>query len=122
MPARTGEQYLAGLAEAREIWLDGARVADVRTHPALRRGVASVARLYDMQYDPDITDTMTYPSPTTGEPVGTSFIIPRTLARPGATAPDDEALGQRHLRHDGPYAGFSQCEHDGLCPVAGLFW
>jgi 4-hydroxyphenylacetate 3-monooxygenase len=79
MPARTGEQYLAGLAEAREIWLDGARVPDVRTHPALRRGVASVARLYDMQYDPALSNIMTYPSPTTGELVGTSFMIPRTL-------------------------------------------
>jgi 4-hydroxyphenylacetate 3-monooxygenase len=79
MPARSGEQYLAGLADEREIWLDGARVADVRSHAALKRGTASIARLYDMQYDPELTDTMTYVSPTTGQPVGTSFIIPRTL-------------------------------------------
>ncbi len=78
MPARTGQQYLDGLDDAREIWLDGERIKDVRTHPALRRGVATMAELYDMQYDADRRDMMTYASPSTGDPVGTSFIIPKT--------------------------------------------
>ncbi len=78
MPARTGQQYLDGLDDARDIWLDGERIADVRTHPALRRGVATMAELYDMQYEPDRHEIMTYTSPDTGDPVGTSFIIPKT--------------------------------------------
>ncbi|PON10319.1 4-hydroxyphenylacetate 3-monooxygenase, oxygenase component, partial [Candidatus Entotheonella serta] len=53
MPARTGQQYLDGLDNARNIWLDGERIADVRTHPALRGGVATMAELYDMQYEDD---------------------------------------------------------------------
>jgi aromatic ring hydroxylase len=52
MPARTGEAYITGLTEhPREVWIDGERVQDVTTHPALRNGVRSVAALYDMQHD-----------------------------------------------------------------------
>jgi 4-hydroxyphenylacetate 3-monooxygenase len=78
MPARTGQDYITGLQERPpEVWIGGERVADVTTHPALRNGVRSIAALYDMQYHPDLKDEMTYVSPTTGDPVGLSFIIPR---------------------------------------------
>src|SRR6266511_3810095 len=79
MPARTGQDYIKGLQEQpREVWICGERVADVTTHPALRNGVRSIAALYDMQHDPDLKEEMTYISPTTGESVGLSFIIPRS--------------------------------------------
>jgi 4-hydroxyphenylacetate 3-monooxygenase len=39
--------------------------------------VRSIAALYDMQHD-RLRDEMTYVSPTSGERVGLSFIIPRT--------------------------------------------
>src|SRR6266436_8497211 len=79
MPARTGRQYLNGLREQdREVWLAGERVKDVTTHPGLAGGVRSIAALYDMQHDPKLRDEMTYVSPTTGDRVGLSFIIPRT--------------------------------------------
>ena len=78
MPARTGQEYITGLKERpREVWIDGERVEDVTTHPALRGGVKSVAALYDMQHDPDLREEMTYASPTTGDPVGLSFLIPQ---------------------------------------------
>jgi 4-hydroxyphenylacetate 3-monooxygenase len=80
MPARTGQDYIRGLQDRpAEVWIGGERISDVTTHPALRRGVGSIAALYDMQHDPDLKDEMTYGSPTTGEPVGLSFIIPRSL-------------------------------------------
>ena len=79
MGARTGQEYIKGLQEQeREVWLDGKRVADVTTHPGLAGGVRSIAALYDMQHDPKLRDEMTYVSPTTGDRVGLSFIIPRT--------------------------------------------
>ena len=61
-----------------EVYLHGERVKDVTTHPALRGGIETLARMYDMQHDPTIRDEMTYVSPTTGDRVGTSFITPRT--------------------------------------------
>jgi len=79
MGARTGQQYIDGLREQpREVWLGGERVKDVTTHPGLANGVRAIATLYDMQHDPALRDTLTYVSPTSGERVGMSFIIPRT--------------------------------------------
>ncbi len=79
MPARTGADYLARLREnPGEIHLRGERVVDATAHPALRNGAHTLAKLYDLQHDPKFKDEMTYPSPTTGDPVGLSFIMPRT--------------------------------------------
>jgi 4-hydroxyphenylacetate 3-monooxygenase len=80
MPARTGRAYLQGLQEQeRDVWLGGERLKDVTTHPALANGARAIASLYDMQHDPGLRDEMTYASPTTGERVGLSFIVPRTI-------------------------------------------
>ena len=80
MPARTGKEYITGLKDRpREVWLNGERVKDVTEHPALRNGVRSVAALYDLQHDPSLREEMTFASPTTGEPVGLSFLVPRTI-------------------------------------------
>ena len=80
MPARTGQEYIDGLRDRpREVWLNGERIRDVTEHPALRNGVRSVAALYDMQHDPALREEMTFASPTTGESVGLSFLIPRTI-------------------------------------------
>jgi 4-hydroxyphenylacetate 3-monooxygenase len=92
MPARTGKEYLAGLREQpRAIYLGGQRVDDVTTFPGLANGARSVAALYDMQHDPALRKEMTYPSPATGQPVGLSFITPRT--------PDDLARRRVMMSH-----------------------
>jgi 4-hydroxyphenylacetate 3-monooxygenase len=79
MGARTGQQYIKGLQnQPREVWLGGERVKDVTTHPGLANGVRAIAALYDLQHEPALRDVMTYVSPTSGERVGLSFIIPRT--------------------------------------------
>ena len=80
MPVRTGEEYLQGLRERPpEVWVGGQRVRDVTSHPGFANGAQSVAALYDMQNDPALVDEMTYESPTTGERVGISFIMPENL-------------------------------------------
>ncbi len=80
MGIRTGQQYIDGLkARSREVWLRGERVGDVTAHPAFRAQVQSIARLYDLQHDPAHAGILTYKSPTTGDPVGTAFMVPRTL-------------------------------------------
>jgi 4-hydroxyphenylacetate 3-monooxygenase len=77
--ARSGAAYLEGLRDAREVWLDGERVADVTRDPRLARGVGSIAGLYDLQLDPCRLDDMTYLSPTSGERVGLSHIQPKSI-------------------------------------------
>ncbi|MCW3002882.1 MAG: 4-hydroxyphenylacetate 3-monooxygenase, oxygenase subunit [Conexibacter sp.] len=79
MSARSGNDYLKGLASrSREVWLDGQRVEDVANHPAFRASAQRIAELYDLQLDPANRDTLLYESPTTGDPVGTAFMQPRS--------------------------------------------
>jgi 4-hydroxyphenylacetate 3-monooxygenase len=46
---KTGAQHIASLRDGRQVFLDGALVADVTTHPAFCGAVRSAARLYDHQ-------------------------------------------------------------------------
>lgn len=79
MAARTGEEFLRGLREnPPQLYLQGERVKDPTTHGGLRNGVHTLARLYDMQHEPELRDVMTYVSPSSGDRVGLSFIAPRT--------------------------------------------
>ena len=78
MPARTGAQYLEGLRDGRELWLDGERVKDVTKDPRLAPAARSIAALYDLQHRPELRDRLTYASPTSGDRVGLSFLQTRT--------------------------------------------
>ena len=92
MPARTGAEYIAGLRErAADIYIGGERVSDVTRHPAFAGGLQTVAGLLEMQHDPATRDEMTYTSPSTGDPVGLSFIMPRNA--------DDLARRRKMMRN-----------------------
>ena len=78
MGIRTGQQFLDGLKDSREIWLEGKRVEDVTTDPKLGRMAKTLADLFDLQHDPALHDDMTFKSPSTGDAVPLSFIIPKT--------------------------------------------
>ena len=57
---RTGEQYLAGLRDGREVWTQGKRVADVTKEPGMMRGAATLASFLDRQHSEEFRDTVTY--------------------------------------------------------------
>ena len=79
MPARSGQQYVQRLKERPPaLYLRGEQVKDPTVHPGLTGGVGTLARLYDLQHDPATADEMTYTSPATGDPVGLSFITPKS--------------------------------------------
>ena len=79
MAARTGDEFLRGLREnPPDLYLQGERVKDPTAHGGLSNGIHTLARLYDMQHEPELRDEMTYVSPSSGERVGLSFIVPRT--------------------------------------------
>jgi 4-hydroxyphenylacetate 3-monooxygenase len=80
MGARNGKQFLHRLdSTPREIWYgDEKLTGSISNHPAFAGVAKSLAALYDMQLRPDLVDMMTYRSPSTGDPVGTSFLQPRT--------------------------------------------
>jgi len=78
MPARTGEQFLRGLRDEREVWVDGERVRDVAGHPAFAGAARTLAELFDLQHAHASTCLM--PDPETGEPINVSHMIPRSRA------------------------------------------
>ncbi|MBB6099032.1 4-hydroxyphenylacetate 3-monooxygenase [Deinobacterium chartae] len=77
MGARTGSEFLEGLRKnPPNLYIDGVRVTDPTTHPATRNVAHSIARLYDLQHDPQLQDVLTYEE--NGQRYGMSFLIPRS--------------------------------------------
>ncbi|HVY82370.1 MAG TPA: 4-hydroxyphenylacetate 3-monooxygenase, oxygenase component [Steroidobacteraceae bacterium] len=75
--ARRGAQFLQRLREQPpSLWYRGELVQDVTTHPAMKGGVHTLAGLYDLQWQKQ--DICLYDSPTTGNKVARSFMMPRT--------------------------------------------
>ena len=75
--ARNGQQVLVRLREQPPaIWYRGEQVKDATTHPALRGGVHTLARLYDLQMEQ--AQVTLYDSPTSGNKVARSFMMPKT--------------------------------------------
>lgn len=75
---RTGAQYLDGLKDGREVWIDGERIEDVTRDRRFRGGAQTMAELLDMQHEPGLVERMTYVSPASGARVGLSHISPET--------------------------------------------
>ncbi|MET0904981.1 MAG: 4-hydroxyphenylacetate 3-hydroxylase family protein [Tardiphaga sp.] len=57
---RTGEEYKQGIRDGREVWVDGERVKDVTTHPALKPIIDIKARMYDMAREERYAADLTY--------------------------------------------------------------
>ena len=75
---RTGDDYLKSIAkDGRSIYLNGERVNDVTTHPGFKGATHSIARLYDLANAN--TDTCTFLSPNTGQPVPNYYLIPKSV-------------------------------------------
>ncbi len=79
MGIRTGQQYLDKLnAMTPHVAIDGEVVSEkVAEHPAFRNVARSYAKLFDMQHDPAYQAALTYTSPSTGDLVNASFLVPR---------------------------------------------
>src|ERR1700694_715961 len=79
MPIRTGKQFLDSLHDDRQVFMDGERIRDVTRDPRMAGAAQTLAELFDMQHDPVLRDRMTFASPSSGRPVGLSFIEPRSV-------------------------------------------
>lgn len=76
MPAITGQQYIERIdALQTYISIDGEVVTGkVSEHPAFKGVMQSQAKLFDLQHDDKLQDSMTYVSPTSNQRVGMSFL------------------------------------------------
>jgi 4-hydroxyphenylacetate 3-monooxygenase len=88
MPIRTGSEYLAGIRDDREVWLEGKRVDDVTTHPQLEACARSVAEVYDLQHDPQYQDLLTMESPWSHDRVSLAYLEPHTV---------EDLIRRRHM-------------------------
>lgn len=80
MPAIDGNQYLKRMDQlSPNVWIKGERIrGKLSQHPAYKGAMLTKASLYDMQLSPELISKMTYPSPTTSQNVGLSFLQPKT--------------------------------------------
>lgn len=77
MGIRTGSEYVASLRDGRTIFVNGERVKDVTAYAPFGGIIGTLASLYDLQHAH--RDVLTYPSPTTGDRVATSFLRAATV-------------------------------------------
>jgi len=77
MPIKTGKEYIESLRDGRRLFIDGKVVSDVTAYPPLQGVIGTIASLCDDQHDPALRDMLTYKSPTTGEPVSTTYLEAR---------------------------------------------
>jgi 4-hydroxyphenylacetate 3-monooxygenase len=82
MGARSGSEYIERLrASSAQVEIQGETLTGgIPDHPAFRNVVRTYAHLFDMQHNPALRDALTYTSPSSGERVGMSFMVPRTHA------------------------------------------
>ncbi len=78
MPARTGKQFLEALRRPRDLWVNGEKVSDIASHPALFGAAASLAEIFDLQHQ--AADICLMPDPETGEQIAVSHMMPRSKA------------------------------------------
>jgi 4-hydroxyphenylacetate 3-monooxygenase/anthranilate 3-monooxygenase (FAD)/4-hydroxyphenylacetate 3-monooxygenase len=78
MGVRTGKAYIEGLRDDRRIYVNGELVRDVTQYPPFQGVIRTLADLYDRQHDPTYQPVLTSPSPISGQPVSTSFVLAKT--------------------------------------------
>ena len=76
--AMTGARYIESLKDGRDVWLDGARIDDVPSHPAFSGMVNELARIYDLQHTDRFQDLMTFVSPESGNRCSISWLLSRS--------------------------------------------
>ncbi|RXJ04344.1 4-hydroxyphenylacetate 3-monooxygenase, oxygenase component [Anaerobacillus alkaliphilus] len=80
MGAINGSQFINRIDQLdTEIWFDGVKVEGKKSeHPAFKGLLQTKASLYDLQHKPDLKDELTFLSPKTNEPIGMSYLQPKT--------------------------------------------
>jgi 4-hydroxyphenylacetate 3-monooxygenase len=73
---RTGIEYLDGLRDGREVYLDGSRVADVTSETGLAEAARTVASIFDLQHSEEYREITTFETEE-GDRRGCAWLRPR---------------------------------------------
>ena len=76
--AKTGAEHIASLRDGRTVYIDGALVEDVTTHPAFKNAIQSSAALYDYQARPENIELMTFMPEGSNRRVNRAWQMPRS--------------------------------------------
>ena len=76
--AKTGAEHIASLRDGRTVYIDGALVEDVTTHPAFRNAVQSSASLYDFQARPENIELLTFMPEGSNRRVSRAWQMPKS--------------------------------------------
>ncbi|MGE7021134.1 4-hydroxyphenylacetate 3-hydroxylase family protein [Solibacillus cecembensis] len=79
MGIRTGQQYIDALKLRKpEVWLNGKIVENIYDEPYFHQPIQEIAKLYDLQSDPNYQDELTHICEETGERVANSFLFAKS--------------------------------------------
>ncbi|PLS03695.1 4-hydroxyphenylacetate 3-monooxygenase, oxygenase component [Neobacillus cucumis] len=75
-----GKEFIERLNRLKnEVWYDGEKIkGEISEHPAFKGIMKSKASLYDLQNDPELKEEMIFFLPDKEEPVGISYLQPKT--------------------------------------------
>ncbi|GIO55170.1 4-hydroxyphenylacetate 3-monooxygenase, oxygenase component [Paenibacillus cineris] len=99
MPVKNGKEYIERIDQAQpEVWLRGKKIqGKLSDHAAFRGLMSTQASLYDMQVAEEYAQLLTYTSPETGEPVGLSYLQPKTKEDLARRRSAMTLWGERHF-------------------------
>lgn len=79
MGIRTGADYIQALKSRKpEVWLKGKKVEDLVNEPVFKQPIQEIAKLYDMQHDPEYQNRITHICEETGERINNAFLVPKS--------------------------------------------
>ena len=78
MGIRTGSDYMEALKKRQpEVWLGGRKITNLSEEPIFKQPIKELAKLFDMQHDPEYQDRITHICEETGERVNNAYLVPR---------------------------------------------
>ena len=75
---RRGDDYVTSLKDGRHVYLDGALVKDVTTHPAFAAPIDRIRATYERARADEARDVTTWVDPATGQRIGAMWLMPRS--------------------------------------------
>lgn len=78
MGIRTGSDYKEALKKRQpDVWLGGRKITNLSEEPIFKQPIKELAKLFDMQHDPEYQNRITHLCEETGERVNNAYLVPR---------------------------------------------
>ncbi|MGE7768012.1 4-hydroxyphenylacetate 3-hydroxylase family protein [Peribacillus sp. NPDC096540] len=79
MAIKNGQDYINRIKSRKpEVWLGGRMVEDIYNEPIFKQPIHEIAKLYDIQNDPEYQNEITHICKETGERFNNAFLFPKT--------------------------------------------